>query len=125
MFINNCSSVSDFNVPFLIELYDFGIVSLNSELKSDNLPGKLVSYLQFGLPVLCFARTDSALFKLIKKNKCGIAIDLNSLNENSNELNNFLIDLRKKTKFYSKNAIKTYEQYFSLNRIKQHFSKHF
>ena len=49
----------------MIKNSDFGIVSLHNRLFSHNLPGKFVSYLQFGIPVLSFSNKNSEISNLI------------------------------------------------------------
>ena len=68
--------VSENELMFLFKKYQFGVLSLNTRLNTHNIPGKFVSYTQFGLPVLCFSNLNSTIANLIIMNKCGIVIDI-------------------------------------------------
>ena len=52
-----------------------GVVSLNLMHKSNNIPGKFVSYLRENLPVLVLANEGSDLVELVKTNKLGHVFD--------------------------------------------------
>ena len=55
--------VQENQLPYVFKQSDVGIVSLNSRHKTNNLPGKFVSYIQFGLPVICFANFKVSLLR--------------------------------------------------------------
>ena len=74
--LNFCQGVSDLNLPEILLSHQFGIVSLNRELNTNNIPGKFVSYTQFGLPILFFGFKKSKLANLINEFKCGIIVRL-------------------------------------------------
>ena len=78
--------------------FNFGIVSLNNNLITQNIPGKFVTYLQFNLPILAFSHKGSP-FLLVLQNDCGINIDLND---------EIKLNVKKLEVFY-KNFIKLYK----------------
>ncbi len=66
------------NEKLLIEYsryYDFGLVALNSELQTGNIPSKIILYLAGGLRILGFADDRSELKKLITSKKIGLFMD--------------------------------------------------
>ena len=84
---------------------DCGIVSLNRFAKTNNIPGKFVSYAQFGLPIICFANINSSLSKLILNYDCGIVIDLSqNKNFNKEKFLNFILNFEKNKTTLSKNS---------------------
>jgi hypothetical protein len=50
-----------------------GLVALDQRHKSHNIPGKFLSYMQNGLPVLAFVNANNDLISLINKNQVGYA----------------------------------------------------
>jgi len=52
---------------------DIGLIALDSRHKSHNIPGKFLSYIQSGLPVIAFINKGNDLLSLIEENKIGLA----------------------------------------------------
>ena len=91
LFVNKVNQVSSINkvheifydqinhliLPNIMHHFNFGIVSLNNNLITQNIPGKFVTYLQFNLPVLAFSNKGSTISSLVLQYDCGINIDLN------------------------------------------------
>jgi O26-antigen biosynthesis N-acetyl-L-fucosamine transferase len=48
-----------------------GLISLDARLKTHNIPGKLLSYLYWGLPVLASVNPGNDLFDLLNANRAG------------------------------------------------------
>ena len=97
---------------------NFGVVTLNKKLITQNIPGKFVSYIQFGVPVLCFVNKDSSLAEMVNKYKCGLIIDLNEdLIDNQSKINNFLRVVSLKNNLYSKNAKKLFVNVFDTKLV--------
>ena len=63
-------------IPDLYEQCCFGLVALDPKHKSHNIPGKFLSYMQSGLPVLVNMNMGSDLAKLIKEEQVGQVEDL-------------------------------------------------
>ncbi|MFB9159909.1 glycosyltransferase family 4 protein [Chromobacterium violaceum] len=70
---------------------NIGLVSLDSRHKSHNIPGKFISYMQSGMPVLASINEGNDLATLIDKNKVG-KVSINDRNAVSN-LESLAIDL--------------------------------
>lgn len=111
--------VSDIFLFNILKFQNYGIVSLNPRLISNNIPGKFVSYTQFSLPVLFFGHSKSTLAKLIINYNCGVVIDLN-LKEDKN-IENCIKFFQMNKKEYikiSKNSHKVFKKYFDLINLK-------
>jgi glycosyltransferase involved in cell wall biosynthesis len=59
-------------VPALLAQCDIGLLFLDPRLKTHNIPGKLISYMQAGLPVLARINIGNDLFDLIKESEIGL-----------------------------------------------------
>lgn len=116
--IKFCDLVPDYYLPHIFDLTDVGLITLNNNLTTENIPGKFVSYTQFGLPIMCFANKNTAISDLITRYDCGIVIDLKDSNhKNINILNEFIKNFQQKKKLYSKNAKKLFNENFDLKII--------
>ena len=58
----------------LLRLCDVGLISLDRRLKSHNIPGKLLSYLEAGLPVLASINHGSDLKSVIENGRAGLVV---------------------------------------------------
>ncbi len=61
------------DIPGLYEQCDVGLVSLDSRHKTHNIPGKFLSYMHCGLPVLASINEGNDLVQLIKQERVGVA----------------------------------------------------
>jgi glycosyltransferase involved in cell wall biosynthesis len=55
----------------MISECDAGLITLDARLKTHNIPGKLLSYLYWGLPVLASVNPGNDLFDLLNTNRAG------------------------------------------------------
>jgi glycosyltransferase involved in cell wall biosynthesis len=55
----------------MVSEFDVGLVSLDARLQSHNIPGKLLSYLYWGLPVLASVNPGNDLFDILNGNRAG------------------------------------------------------
>ena len=97
-------------VKFLNQ-YEYGIISLKEEIKSVNFPGRLLTYLNIGLPIIILSNKNNELTKFVINKKIGIVI-------NSND--NLKIKLKqlskiKKNFIQYKTNIRVLSKYFNLN----------
>jgi hypothetical protein len=74
----------------------FGLVTLSKSSSTPIFPGKILTYLEYGLPILVFAPKESKLDSLIEREKFGLYIEANSLlDENiSKQMDAFIIKNR-------------------------------
>lgn len=81
--VKNLSNVAFFDeidpdeIPGLYSQCHVGLISLDIRHKTHNIPGKFLSYLKSGLPVLASVNTGNDLVKIIEDNKIG-KVDTNS-----------------------------------------------
>lgn len=65
--LNNCvvcDEISPFEIPGLFEQCDVGLMFLDRRHQTHNIPGKLVTYLQSGLPILALVNPGNDLLTL-------------------------------------------------------------
>ena len=65
----------------LLKMCHIGLISLDPLHKSHNIPGKLLAYLQSGLPVLARVNTGTDLQKIIEKENLGVVSNSSKANE--------------------------------------------
>jgi len=83
----------DFEVLSSLYLSSFaGLLSLDSRHKTHNVPGKFISYMSSGLPVIASLNPGNKLFELINNENVGIAINNNSLDDLTKEVKEFIND---------------------------------
>ncbi len=56
----------------MLSEFDVGLISLDRRLKTQNLPGKLLGYMYWGMPILASINPGNDLFDLLGKNKAGL-----------------------------------------------------
>lgn len=74
--ITNTIFFNEITPSELNDLYskcDIGLISLNSKFKIDNIPGKFLSYLSAGLPVLACVNPNNDLIDLVNESEVGCA----------------------------------------------------
>jgi O26-antigen biosynthesis N-acetyl-L-fucosamine transferase len=64
-------SVSQDEYLAMVSEFDVGLISLDSRLTSHNVPGKLMSYVNWGLPVLASINPGNDLFALLESSGAG------------------------------------------------------
>lgn len=68
-------------IPDLYAQCDVGIVALDPRHKSHNIPGKFLTYMQSGLPVLANINAGNDLAKMIRDERVGQVCETNQLDE--------------------------------------------
>ncbi|MEO2216598.1 glycosyltransferase family 4 protein [Chromobacterium vaccinii] len=68
-------------IPDLYAQCHIGIVALDPRHKSHNIPGKFLTYMQSGLPVLANVNAGNDLVGMIRKEQVGLACESNLLDE--------------------------------------------
>lgn len=58
----------------MVSEFDVGLISLDRRLKTHNVPGKLLSYLYWGIPVLASTNPGNDLFDLLERNRAGFCL---------------------------------------------------
>ena len=113
-------TVQENELPNIFYSSNCGVVSLNRNLTSSNIPGKFVSYTQFGLPILCFANKKSKISRLINENQCGIVIDYkDDIGINIEKIKSFCKKIKSNNNIYSKNSKILHEKFFDIIQVKK------
>ena len=97
----------------MVSEFDVGLISLDARLTSHNVPGKLLSYLYWGMPVLASLNPGNDLFALLQESAGGFCF------ENGDDANLALAALRladdaKLRAAMGRNARRLLEQTFSV-----------
>jgi glycosyltransferase involved in cell wall biosynthesis len=66
-------------IPSLYSQCHIGLIALDSRHKTHNIPGKFLSYLRSGLPVIAMINPENDLEKIIQENNVGKAVTNSSL----------------------------------------------
>jgi len=85
-------------IPSLYKQCNVGLLSLDIKHKTHNIPGKFLSYIASGLPVLASVNPGNDLIELIKKSKTGLVID-DANPENLSKQALLLIEMLKEKEF--------------------------
>jgi len=84
MCLNNVRFQSRVNHDEMLSIFEqcyVGLISLDIRHTTDNIPGKFVSYISSGLPVLASINPGNELTALIDENRLGFVTEKNSINE--------------------------------------------
>jgi glycosyltransferase involved in cell wall biosynthesis len=68
------SGVSQDDYLSLVSEFDIGLISLDARLTSHNIPGKLLSYLFWGMPVIASVNSGNDLFELLQESQAGLCV---------------------------------------------------
>jgi len=85
------NEISPKEISGLYEQCSYGIISLDKRHKTHNIPGKFLSYMRSGLPVLAVINKNNDLEKIIQENSVGLVVTNHSVDllvDNINELLN-------------------------------------
>lgn len=97
-------------IPGLLSQCTVGLIALDSRHKTSNIPGKFISYMQSGLPVLALVNDGNELLSIIERYNVGIALtNLNLLD--IIKLKNWIISISRSDSY--KNGRFLYEKRFS------------
>jgi len=83
----------------LISVYkqcDIGLISLNLRHTTHNIPGKFISYLLSGLPVIAIVNKGNDLIEIINKNDLGVALSSHNMKLFENKFLKFIHGMNKK-----------------------------
>jgi len=116
--INNVIMLDEIDNDKLFEFLPLcyaGIISLNKNHKLDNIPGKLLSYLSAGIPILGAVNYNNELVDLNKKFKYGLIYDSGKVDD----IVKGVIKLTDDRKFYlntKKNSFKFFNTFFTTKK---------
>lgn len=102
-------------IPDLYAQCSVGIVALDPRHKSHNIPGKFLTYMQSGLPVLANVNAGNDLAKLIRNEQVGQVSESNQVNELLQLAENLLNQVHA-DKFFSNRCRNLFEREFSVEK---------
>jgi len=115
--LNNVLFFDEIDPSEISDLYsqcDVGLIALAPEHKSHNIPGKFLSYMNNGLPVLASVNAGNDLIELIRSSKVGAVISNNNVDSLENEAYLLLNQISSHTN-YQNNCMKLSQDLFSSN----------
>ena len=107
----------------LVSEFDVGLISLDARLKTQNIPGKLLSYLHRGLPVLASINPGNDLFDLLHESQAGVCVP----NGDDEQFYRAALQLADDTNLRNSmkiNARRLLEERFSVDSAVDHIFKH-
>jgi glycosyltransferase involved in cell wall biosynthesis len=73
--------ISPAEIPGLLSQCHVGLIALHPDHKSHNIPGKFLSYMRAGLPVLAYVNAGTDLIGLVERAKVGVAFSGDALQD--------------------------------------------
>ncbi len=96
-----------------IKKSSFGVVSLDDRIESVNFPGRMLNYINLGLPIVLLTNKSNELSKFVIKNQIGVVVG-----SNTNILKKIIILKKIKKNFLMNNYNKKIIlKYFNTNKI--------
>ena len=108
----------------LVSEFDAGLLSLDSRIRTHNIPGKFLSYLYWGLPVLASVNRGNDLFDMINGNRAGFCC-ANGDHEALVAAACKLVDQPDLRSEMGRNAQRLLEQTFSAKEAAEQIFRHF
>ena len=105
-------------IPDLYSQCSAGIVALDPRHKSHNIPGKFLTYMQSGLPVLANINAGNDLAQLIRNERVGQVCESNRVEDLLNFTNLLLTQIETDTSF-SERCSRLFEREFAVERAVQ------
>jgi glycosyltransferase involved in cell wall biosynthesis len=102
-------------IPGLLAMCHVGLIALDSRHKSHNIPGKFLTYMQAGLPVLAKINPSTDLGKLILENNVGSVCLGNNIDDFGKIAKN-LVDDKSKLQAMSERGVVLNQKLFSSSR---------
>lgn len=103
-------------IPDLYAQCDVGIVALDPRHKSHNIPGKFLTYMQSGIPVLANINAGNDLGVLVREKRVGQVCESNQLDE-LKELTEKLLDQIATDTDISLRCKQLFEQEFAVHKV--------
>jgi O26-antigen biosynthesis N-acetyl-L-fucosamine transferase len=103
---------------------DIGLVSLGKNMKSHNLPLKMMGYMQLSKPILASVNNDNEIIQLIVENNIGLvseASDVKNFNINLNSI----ISNEQARRLQGENSFKLFNNRFTVKHAAKQIYTHF
>lgn len=104
-------------LPNLLAQCGAGVVALDSRHRSHNIPGKFLTYMRGGLPVLANINAGNDLSQIIRKEKVGQVCENNNLNDLIQLTETLLVQIEKGSEELSDRCINLFERDFSVDSV--------
>ena len=101
-----------------------GLIALDHRHNSHNIPGKFLSYIQSGLPVIAFINKGNDLLGLIKNNRVGFATSNVDVLDMKKKCLNFMSSI-KKNPDVKKRCRKLFNSLYDPKKISKQIERHF
>jgi glycosyltransferase involved in cell wall biosynthesis len=101
-----------------------GLIALDHRHKSHNIPGKFLSYIQSGLPVIAFINKGNDLLNLIKINKVGFATSSVNVLDMKKKSLTFMSSIKGNSEI-KKSCKKLFDNLYSPEKISRQIIGHF
>jgi len=106
-------------IPELFTQCEVGIITLDHRHKTHNIPGKFLTYLQSGLPVLANVNAGNDLAKIIRINHVGEVCETNKASDFHNLAEKLLSDIKSDQGFSSRCEALFESEFAVENKVKQ------
>lgn len=103
-------------IPNLYAQCSAGVVALDPRHKSDNIPGKFLTYMQSGLPVLANVNPGNDLAQMIRDEQVGQVCESNQLCELLQLSNNLLDQIDSQAEEFSNRCRSLFEREFAVEK---------
>ncbi len=107
----------------MLSEFDVGLISLNSRLKTQNIPGKLLGYLQVSIPILASINEGNDLKDIIEINRVGL-VSINGDDEALYENAKILANDVKLRKELGNNTQQLLQKHFAVSSIAAQILSH-
>lgn len=97
-----------------IHRYDAGLLILNANHKTTNIPGKFLTYIKYNLPIFAYLNKNNELIELINRNKIGFAI---STYNKTNIEKSFIHFLKNLNNYKKQNFLKVKKEFNVNNNL--------
>ena len=111
-----CPAVSNHELTYILKYCDIGLVSLDPRHKTDNIPGKILTYLFAGKPVLVRCNMNNDLIELVENEDIGFATSSENIGQIGIQAERILERI-KQDKNYSQHCQKAAERLFSTKAV--------
>ena len=103
-------------IPDLYSQCSAGIVALDPRHKSHNIPGKFLTYMQSGLPVLANVNSGNDLAQMIRDEQVGQVCESNELGDLLQLTDKLLTQINSQTDDLTKRCVGLFEREFAVDR---------
>lgn len=117
-------SVSQKDYFGMLREFDVGLLTLNHNLKTHNFPGKLLGYMQFGLPILAWPNRGNEICKFLSLNEAALVVESENGEDEMVAYAELLAENNMIRSTLGRNARRLLEQNYSVNVIARQLLGH-